>query len=557
MYKVHKLAKSLYIFYSTSMNVLISKKQNSIPQTTFDLQSLLLKNRDLTTQKLQHTFFHPTHPKDLTPSDVGIDPQQLQSAISLIKQAKESQDLVIVYGDYDADGITATTILWETLYEIGVNALPFIPERMDGYGLTDASIEKLLAQHQPKLLITVDNGIVAHEQIKQLKKQGIQVIISDHHQLDGALPEADAVVHTTHLCGATTAWMIARELHKEKALSMLDLCAIATIADQVPLRDANRSFAKFGLEALRTTRRPSLNMLFELANIKKEKITEHTINFGIAPRINAVGRLDSAMDALRMMCAKTPGSAKKYAEKIHVKNIERQEKTQTALDDAIEQAKKQTDKKIIVVASENYHEGIIGLVAGRLCELFYKPAIAIAIHDGTAKGSGRSVSGVNIVEMVRQVRDDLIDVGGHPMACGFSMESEKIEEMTEHVQKIAESIDDALLVPKFEVECVLPLPLVSVETADMIQTFAPFGQTNPEPVFLFEDVKVEDKQTYGKTYTITKFLLSQGGGKNIVEAITFDPRINENSFEKGVIGSVQVNEFRGERKAQVKIKSRG
>jgi single-stranded-DNA-specific exonuclease len=470
-----------------------------IPATLEELRGILLQNRGISNPE---AFFSTKHPLDLTLEDTGIRAAEMEKAISRLKQARANEEDVLVFGDYDADGISATAILWLTLHHLGYKTRPFIPHRAKhGYGISNRALDEILAGEMPDLIVTVDNGIVAHGPAARIREAGIDLIITDHHQPETddtgktILPKALAVVHTTKLCGATVAWMLARELDAEFAASLLDLATIATIADQVPLVGANRSFAKHGLEALKQTKRPGLQALFKAAKIEKSKINTSSIGFGIAPRINAMGRLEHGMDALRLLCTNNKTRAADLADTLVATNLRRQDLTDELMREAIHQAEQQVDEKLIIVSSHDFHDGIIGLLAGRLTEQFYKPAIAISLNGGVAKASARSVAGVNIVELIREVQDELLEVGGHPMAAGFGLEMDKLDSVLRRLFDLAKKqINPDMLIPSISIDCQLPYRFITEETVDLIETLAPFGQGNDQPVFELEGVAVDAKR---------------------------------------------------------------
>jgi len=269
------------------------------PQDLKEFKEIILQNRQIEDEK---EFFSPKKPHEITLAEVDLNKDQVKLAVTRIQKAIEAKQKVVVFGDYDADGICATAILWETLNNLGLVTQPFIPHRdKHGYGISNKAIDDLLEKDHPDLIITVDNGIVAHEPLARLAKEKIDVIVTDHHQPEEKLPEAYAIVHTTKLCGATVAWMLARELSQDFVDSLLDLTAIATISDLVPLISANRSFAKYGLEKIKENNRVGISALISTANLDKREVDSNLIGFGIGPRINAMGRLAHGLDALRLL----------------------------------------------------------------------------------------------------------------------------------------------------------------------------------------------------------------------------------------------------------------
>lgn len=311
-----------------------------------EILKILLANRGLKTKKEVEEFLNPIEPEDFIAKDLGIDAKEVVRAVKRINEAIVNNEGIIVYGDYDADGICATAILWETLYKLTKNVLPYIPERIsEGYGMNRDSISNLKTSAfakasvdkqnpQLKLIITVDHGITAGEKIKFAEELGIDVIVCDHHQLGKEKPKCAAVIHTDKICAAAISWFLAREIFKELPdrqfkpipyrLENLDLVAIATIADLEPLVGVNRSFAKYGLEALRKTSRCGLLAIFEEAGIKKEEIGTYHVGYIIAPRLNATGRIEHALESLRLVCTANKEKARELAGKLGRINKERQ-----------------------------------------------------------------------------------------------------------------------------------------------------------------------------------------------------------------------------------------
>lgn len=476
---------------------------DQIPKTIDELEEIIIKNRGITDLKM---FLKPPHPSTISLSEVGIDEAQYELAIARINQAKKAQENVLIFGDYDADGICATAILWRVLHDHGLKVTPFIPLRdRHGYGVSIGAFEDIEAESGlPDLVITVDNGIVAHEALTYLQEKGVAVILTDHHQPEknaageAFYPPATAVVHSTKLCGATVAWMLARGVSEELAQGQLDLTAIATIADQVSLLAQNRSFAVHGLKALRTSSRLGLKALCEQSKIRQKSISETSIGFGLAPRINAMGRLAHGMDALRLLCTESTAQSQELAQLLADTNQERQELTADLVTLADEQAQLQINQRLVIVHHESFHEGVVGLIAGRLAEQYSKPAIAMSVGAESTKASARSVSGVNIVELLREVRDDLLEVGGHPLAAGFGVETAKIELIKERLFALASlRITQEQLETGLELDCQLPADFLTEAAYTALKAFEPYGQANPRPVFQLDGLKVLDAVTVG------------------------------------------------------------
>ena len=476
-----------------------------------DIVGILLENRGIKTPKDKKEFFEPTQPEKIGLKALGISKIEIDKAIKRIKRARETKEKVIVYGDYDADGISGTAILWEILYSLGLNVLPYIPERFsEGYGLNADSIKNLKFQDPNlKLIITVDHGIVAHKKIDVAKDLGIDVIVTDHHELAITKPKSFATIHTTKISGAAVAWILSREIVKEFQIpnskfqisDSLELVAIGTIADQIPLLGPNRSFVKYGLEALNKTKRPGMVALLEGSDLIKgptrRRVGPYEVGFIIAPRINAMGRLEHAILSLRLLCTKDKKKAQELAAHLNRTNLNRQRIVEEVTLHARRQVKK--DMKIIILAHESYHEGVIGLAAAALVEEFYRPAIVLAKKADVAKASARSISGFNIIEAIRKTEEFLIEAGGHPMAAGFSIETRKIGEFTKRLNEISKPLlTSEILTKKLKIDLELTFGQLSQKLFEEIQLFEPTGLGNPTPVFTTKAVEIIDARAIGK-----------------------------------------------------------
>jgi single-stranded-DNA-specific exonuclease len=437
-------------------------------------------------------------------------------AAARLRRAAATHEKVLIFGDYDADGICATAVLWQSLHELGCEARPFIPDRFrHGYGLTLKAFEEATADFQPDLVVTVDNGIVAFPVLEELAAREISVIITDHHQpehaADGSAlyPPAAAIVHSTMLCGTTVAWMLSHELTPDLATTQLDLCAVATVADLVSLTGANRSFVFHGLKTLQQTSNLGIQELLKAARITPETCTTQTIGYMLGPRINAMGRLAQGMDALRLLCTRKQATAERLARLLDVTNGDRQALTDDLFQEAIAQAELLKDERIIVVHSASFHEGVVGLIAGKLVEKYHKPAIALSVHESVAKASARSVPGVNIVELIRLVRAELLEVGGHPMAAGFGVLTEKIELVRGLLQDQARALVlDEHLERQLQIDCQLPLEMVTPELVKALTKCEPFGKDNEPALFALADVRLASLQTVGKEGVHAKLVLT-------------------------------------------------
>jgi single-stranded-DNA-specific exonuclease len=491
-----------------------------IPSSLEELEKIVLLNRGI---KDKVDFLNIKDPAKLSFKDVGISSTEYKNALARISLALKKKQKILIFGDYDADGICATAILWRVLHDSGHLVTPFIPERnKHGYGINRGVIDEIEATTGlPDLIITVDNGIVAHDAFEYLAEKKVDAILTDHHQpetVDGGkgggekikFPSALAVVHTTKLCGATVAWMLARGVSEELAVKELDLCGIASIADQVPLVGANRSFAAFGIKVLQNTDRLGLISLYKKAKVSPAAISAMTIGYTLAPRINAMGRLAKGLDALRLLCTRNSARAEELAQLLIETNQERQNLTGDLFKLAQIQAEEQVaaGERILIVDSADFHEGVIGLIAGRLSEQFSRPAIAMSVSEKTIKASARSIFGINIVEMIRLVRNDLLEVGGHPLAAGFGLETGKLNVVKEKLFELArKSIKPEQLTPTLELDCQLPADFLNEETYAELIKLEPYGQANPRPTFMVSNLKVIESASIGSEGKHLKLIL--------------------------------------------------
>lgn len=531
-----------------------------------ELIELLLENRGLKSKKEIDEFLHPSLEK-VTPKNVEMDLLQLKKAVKRIEKAIKEKEQIVVFGDYDVDGITGSAILWETLNFLGATAIPYIPHRKnEGYGLSTIGISNIQSQiSNISLIITVDNGIVANEAVGFANKNDIDVIITDHHTMSEKLPDAYAIVHTTKLCGAGVAYLLSQEIkdlslkNKDNEDIHLELAALGTVADLVPLTGANRAIVAAGLKKLHIAKRPGLLALFQQARISQETIGVYEIGYIIGPRLNASGRIESAMDSLRLLCTTNRDRAAKLAAKLELVNQERQHFLKEATEHAILGIKNEGlgKRKIIIIGHESYQEGVIGLVAGRLVEAFYRPAIVLSIGENVSKASVRSISEVDIIEFLRMHTQHFINVGGHPMAAGFTIETAKIGLLQKTLEeKAAELIAEELLVRSLKIDCEVSFESMTKELYKKIQQLAPFGMANPEPVFATYDVTIEGIRVIGRERNHLRLLLRQE--EKAFEAIAFGmgelgTRLNVND-KIDIAYTLDENTWQGETKLQLKVK---
>ena len=540
---------------------------------TEDIIKVLLNNRGLRTKKQIKEFLNPPHPYKLKLKSLGISKKELNKAIKRIKKAIENKESIIVYSDFDADGICGAAILWETLNSLGAKAMPYIPDRIkEGYGLSKEGIDQVLKEYQAGLIITVDLGITGRKEVGYAKKKGTEVIISDHHLKPKKLPSALAIIHTTLLSGSAVAWVLAKELIKEKELSSKDsndlldhlaLASIGTIADLILLIGPSRSIVKYGLQELNQTKRIGLKALFKTAGLEKGKIGTYEVSFMIAPRLNAMGRLVHAIDSLRLLCTKNPDRASSLAQKLGQTNRERQkllEETVThARGNLTTEQRNNEITKLIFLSHESYHEGVIGLVASKLVEKFSRPAIVVAQGKEYSKASARSINGFDIVRAIRSCSNLLVDCGGHPMAAGFTVETKHLGKVKSKLEQLAaKEISQELLSKTLKIDCQIELADINFKLYEKISQLEPFGIGNPQPIFVTRGVIIQDARVVGSDgkHLSLNFPLPTSHFPLRGIAFNLGHLYSKLSPSKpiDIVYTISVDEWNGQRRLQLKIK---
>ena len=436
------------------------------------------------------------------------DPELLKDGLKAAKRiakAIQSKEKITVVGDYDVDGVTSTAIMTEFFKLINYPLTTIIPNRFsDGYGISPNVMQRVDAN----LIITVDNGINANAAADICQQRGIDLIITDHHTPSPDLPNAFAIVDPKlsdcpypfkEICGAQVAWLVLALVKKELQLdinmsSFLDLLSIAIIADVMPLISINRAMVQSGLKKIAQAYRPSMMALCSYLN--KEVITAEDIGFQIAPRINSAGRMDDASHALAFLTANDPQVAFEALEKLDRLNIYRKDVEANATNEAISMVN--PDDDIIVVAHKNWHEGVVGIVASRLVDKFGKPALVLAINDGLAKGSARSIGEVNLHKLLVLSDTYLSKYGGHKMAAGLSLDEQKLEAFQKEINTHAAKLDRSLFIPKDQIMGELYSKDIDFKLLSMIENFEPFGEGNLRPKFLMKDVQANYVKRMGK-----------------------------------------------------------
>ncbi len=527
------------------------------------IEDLLLTHRGLKSEVDRQQFLSDelSDPHQWINDISDLDFNQLKSAVSRIRQAIDSKQPIIIYGDYDCDGVCATAILWRALHSLHAKATPFIPNRfIHGYGLSEKGLNDALSSYKDNLplIITVDNGIRAHSPADYLAKHQIDLIITDHHQPADTLPVATAIVHTISLCGAGVAWILASQLIADDSLlnELLGLAALATICDQLPLIGINRLLVKFGLHQLRTTTNPGLQALYSVSQIDSTQLDTYHLGFLIGPRINAAGRLGHALDALRLLCTSSPATASKYAISLNAQNLTRQELTQNYLKAALEHFNKLTTlPKLLFFPQHDCPEGILGLIAGKLTETFSRPSIVLSSGGDIIKGSARSIPGVNITDLLSRASHLLIDFGGHELAAGLTTSASQLSLLHDKLLELVHPLDDKLFSKTLDIELELLPSDINNQLLNLIQQFAPFGLGNPQPVLTSSFDQV-DYRLVGADQRHLKLNLKSRG--NTLNAIGFNLATHVNQLSSPppfhFAFTVEANTYNGHTTLQLNIK---
>ena len=486
---------------------------------------------------------------------------EMSKIITRINEAIDQGEPILIYGDYDADGVTGTSILVRCLRELGALVDYYIPNRFyEGYGPNEDAFMQAIADGY-QLVITVDNGIAGVDEAEILLEHGVDLIITDHHQVKETLPRAYAILHPEldenypfhHLSGAGVALKVAEALLQEVIPE--DFYAIAmlgTIGDVVPLIDENRSIVKRGLAALRETEIEGLNAMMDLAGTEKSEVTEVNVGFELCPRLNAPGRMDEAALSVECLIAESEEEAKLIADQIESFNSERQKVTQKVLEEATKlvDAKTLAKKKVVILYSPNWHEGILGIVAGRLAKQWQKAVFVVTDdHEGFIKGSARAVEGYHLFELLNKCQDLIERFGGHALAAGITFAPENLQALEDKMNELLQEVE---VTPSLQVDLSLPLSDLNVSFVEQLSILAPFGEGNRSPVIEVKNVYVKNIKPIGNKLQHLKFTLYQD--KHSVDAIAFNQAplamylTPDTLFS--FVGEVKINEWNGNRSVQ-------
>lgn len=507
-----------------------------------------------------------------------------KKASERIVEAIKKEEKIVIHGDYDADGICGISILWEFLFrEVKkhlnreVDVVPYIPARIEqGYGLTESSLDDVLSLGA-SLVISVDCGVRDKELINRYKQEkGLDFVITDHHQLPEDLGDSleYPLVHPmfpkkeypyTEVCGTFVAFLLIQAIKKELGIDNsidrdtrgLDLVALATVTDLMPLLDVNRVVVKEGLKQIQKGNRLGLSQLIKVSGIQQNKIDSYHLGYILGPRINAVGRIGSPLDGVKLLVSDKKEVCRRIAEVLNETNIQRQYMTQQGLEEANEIVEKSKEKLLFVV-NDDWHEGIVGLIAGRLSERYHRPVLVGTRTSGGIKGSARSISGFNITEALSRCEQYLERYGGHELAAGFSVKKDNEAEFSECIHEIAEKeLTDKVLTRSLKIDLLLNSKRINRELVNEIERLEPFGYGNSKPLIALRELVIFKKQIMGKLGNHMK-LQCKGDGIDLITLLLFNCDEDTQTLSEDeiidVVGSVGINSWNGKENIQFLVK---
>lgn len=557
----------------------IKKNNPNIPEELAEkfggAAAVLLANRGINTADEAGSFFAPEYEKEM------LDPflfSEMPKVIARLETALRRKEKVAVYGDYDADGVTSCVILKETLEKIGLSCGVYIPDKKkEGYGLNSEALKKLAAE-KVSLIFTVDCGISNAQEVEEARKMGIDVIVVDHHHVPEKYPEALAIINPkmkncgypfANLAGVGVALKVAQAVYRkfmekemEQSKWLLDLAAVGTVADSVPLTGENRSIVKFGQIVLSKTRRIGFQEMFKVGRIRVDEDNfpdERKIAFQISPRINAAGRMDHANAAFNLLVEENRARARTLALELEASNLKRQKETDRIFQEIKKLAEEKfKERKIILAVDEHYPIGIAGLVAGKITDEFGKPAVVLQKEDGVSRGSLRSVAGLNIIKILEDCSELLEKFGGHEQAAGLTIKNENLELFFDKIEKTVAAKKKDLGGEKIqEAECEIEARSLDFELARLIEKMRPFGEGNPEPLFILKNMRVAEIKKVGSNGKHCKMFLKPGDqAPKIFEAIWFNRGENFSLAENllvDVLAKIELDRWNGNEKIVLNV----
>jgi len=531
------------------------------------LVSKLLVIRGINTPDKVHNFLQPGPERFHDPFLLD----GMEKSVHRIRLAIERKEAICIYGDYDADGVSSTSLMFHLLKQLGAVFDYYVPNRFtEGYGLNNEALSRL-QQDGFRLIITVDTGISAVEQVEHAKRLGLDVIVTDHHEPPAVLPDAYAVVNPKKpacsypfdmLAGVGVAFKLGHALLGEPPLHLVDLAAVGTIADLVPLVDENRILAKLGLSRLNRTESIGLKALIRVSGLSDTEISAGHVGFALGPRLNAGGRLETAEAAVKLLTTDDQAEAEACAKTLDDLNRERQELVQNITQEAAEIVRQQdllANSQVLVLAREGWNVGVVGIVASRLVEMFYRPTLVLGIdpETGMAKGSARSIAGFDMYEALTSCRDLLPHYGGHTMAAGMTLPVENLAPLRDRLNAFArEHLSPEDYIPLTHVDVEMEMDNISLEAVSQLEQLAPYGMGNPTPLILLRDVQATGIRVIGRDENHLKCTLVGQGSS--LDAIGFQwAHVTRHVTPKAnyeVVGELSVNEWNGIRKPQLIIR---
>lgn len=498
--------------------------------------------------------------------------KDMDKATERIYQAKENNEKITIYGDYDVDGITSIAILYKYLKNMGVEVDYYVPDRMvEGYGVNRDALDKIRAGGT-SLIITVDTGITAVEEAEYAKSIGLDFIVTDHHECKEKIPEVYAAIDPKRkdcpypfksLAGVGVVFKLIQALDKDNSPESLmdeyaDLMCLGTVADISPLIDENRVIVTEGLKRFKTTKNIGLKALIDVSTNGKA-ITTSTIGYTIAPRINASGRLGCASTSVELFLTEDKNKAAELADSLCHENTLRQQTEQKMFKEALEYIEQHPEIKnddILVIPHENWHHGIVGIVSSKITEKYYKPSILFAVDGGSAKGSGRSVSGFNLFGALEHSSDLLEKFGGHELAAGLTIKAENIEPFRRAINEYAKGkIEDATLIPKISLDAQIKVTYITIDTVHDINRLQPFGVNNPTPAFSVRNIKIHRISVMSEGKHLRMTLFKDG---KYVDAVGFGMGDYYSMFKEGdfidVAFALDINDYKGFQNVQMILK---
>jgi len=493
----------------------------------------------------------------------------IMHAADILNLSIENGEKIAIYGDYDCDGVTATALLYSYLLNRGANCIYYIPDRFnEGYGMNNSAVEYLKSEGVD-LIITVDNGIACIEEIELANSLGINVVVTDHHLPGDILPNAAAVVDPhrkdcpsefKEICGAEVAFKLICVMEGKEPEELLpiyaDILSVALIADVMPLTQENRTIVKYGINKLKTKALTGFSALLNVSGVEISNVTAERIAFSICPRINAAGRMGSAQKAVELLCETNMLKALEIATEIDQLNVSRQQTEKGILSQVIEKIENNGlyNDRVIVVCGENWHHGVVGIVASRICERYGTPCIVLSSDGETAHGSGRSYEGFSLFEAVNSCSDLLLKFGGHSLACGVTLDTKNIDLFRKKINDYALSND--YIPPTLKLDCKLNPSALTVDLTESLKQLEPFGAQNPLPLFGIYSVTLQRITPLSNNKHL-KLLFSKD--KNSFQALLFDANTNDFPFNIGdtldLAVTAKTNNYNGNLSVAVQIKA--